>query len=127
MKIRPLLYGICLAALCFPAEAATKSKKNLTKVCSGTQKVIKLSANPSTGYLWQAEKLNSTVATVREMPYVASSDTRSGAGGYSKFKISFDKPGEVTVTLRYFRPWERFIPGKDKEKTYSYLVKECPN
>ena len=127
MKIRSLLYGICLAALCFQAEAATGSKKGVTKVCAGTQKIFKLPANPSTGYLWQAKNSNPSVATVSEMPYVSASDSRAGASGYSKFKIFFNEPGEVTIKLRYFRPWEHFNAGKDKEKKYSYLVKECPN
>lgn len=129
MKVFPFILSGVLIFSSFDAFAFTfpKKKDKPVSVCVGGKKTISLKANPASGYLWQTS-LNSEqkeFVKIYEQPYEIPTDSRLGGQGKSVFDLSFIKQGNVSVTFRYFRPWEQFNPEKDIEKTFSYKIKEC--
>ncbi|MBU0686462.1 MAG: protease inhibitor I42 family protein [Candidatus Margulisbacteria bacterium] len=67
---------------------------------------VTLPANPTTGYGWYFNKLDTEAFKVVESGYNSESDSRVGAGGNSWWKIKTLAKGEKTLSLLYYRSWE---------------------
>lgn len=81
------------------------------RLSSGDLVVVQLDANPSTGYSWQPQKLNSQVlAQVNGpefTPYSSLKNSpRVGSGGWVTFKYRALGPGSSPIQLDYLRVWE---------------------
>jgi len=101
-----------------PSPSPTAKVNVYTATASGTtvpaavgdRITIKLDENPSTGYQWDL-KLSAGLKLVMGTFFGPSfspspSPAIVGAGGVHTWLIEVEKPGVLTVTGAYFRPWE---------------------
>lgn len=102
-------------------------KDDTIRVAANTAFVIKLSANPTTGYTWEPT-MEDTVRTLIaieasrfEMPQ--SNQMLVGAPGVQIWQCRALSKGQATLTFRYIRPWEEKAQQKAaQEKTYTLIV-----
>ncbi len=113
MKILRCLAVFLLAGLtaCGPQPADLTEADNGSRVRlgQGEELVITLESNPTTGYSWHVIETNPEVLKqVGEIEYEQSpgSDGLVGAGGTEMIRFEAVAPGEVTLTLGYYRSWE---------------------
>ena len=69
--------------------------------------VVKLDANPTTGYEWTFQIDGSAV------PASDGAQPKTGEGGVHTFNFKADGSGEATLTFTYARSWE----ASDSDKT----------
>lgn len=72
--------------------------------------IIKLKANPTTGYSWITENYNKQLLTLVSYQYEPPSSKLIGAGGVAvwTFKVTsqgLQKPMATKISLLYARPW----------------------
>ncbi len=80
---------------------------------NGSQVVVCLTANPSTGYSWEVGIRGDSVklsGSYFEQKKTQSQVALAGAGGLEYFTLTAVKPGDATVTLTYQRSWETDPP-----------------
>ncbi len=70
---------------------------------------VVLAGNPTTGYSWQTDGLDTAVLTTGEPAYESDSELM-GAGGSFAFTITAVASGETQLRLVYLRPWEQAEP-----------------
>jgi inhibitor of cysteine peptidase len=71
---------------------------------------IKLASNPTTGYSWGQPEGIAHLQLLSTQPAQDSSD-RVGAPGFQIFSFKATEAGESTLTLNYFRPFEKNTPS----------------
>lgn len=72
---------------------------------------ISLNSNPTTGYQWTIEKIDSSyLYQLGESEYFSES-TLMGGGGIETYKFKTLKEGETELLLLYRRSWEDEIPA----------------
>ena len=115
-----LLLAFALAG--FFAEDTDKPKvKQLTvadhgktvKIDSGKSFDLVLEGNPSTGFQWQAAKIEGdSVMQVGKPDYTQKKhpERMVGVGGTYVFHFKVVKPGKTKIKLNYLRPWEKTTP-----------------
>lgn len=112
-----------LATACSPAKPITltaSDKGSQVSMKVGDQIVITLEGNPSTGYTWEAQSLDTTIfEQVGEATFVSSDPGLVGAGGSLTLTFKAVKAGTASLTLVYHRPWETGIAPMD---TFSVSV-----
>jgi predicted secreted protein len=115
---------LILATACSgPQYAVLTSAENGKKVVvrSGGQIIIRLDANPSTGYTWEAKGLDTTLfQQVGDAVFASSNPGLVGSSGNLVLSFQALKPGTSTLTLVYHRPWET---GVDPVNTFSVTVR----
>jgi len=88
---------------------AEKSMSVIAK-CSGGAFVVKLPANPTTGYQWAAPEFDTTQFQLKSQRYVAPKTRSMGAGGNTLFTFQSLKggacPKNAVMLFRYVRPWD---------------------
>jgi inhibitor of cysteine peptidase len=100
------------------------NEKTVT-VTKGQSLLVKLSANPTTGYKWSVSSTDRTFGYPAYDRYLAaSSNGPVGSGGIQRFTWKTNSPlnmvGSHTVKLEYKRPWEMNIAPA---KTFTFTVK----
>ncbi len=116
-------FTIIPATACSPAKpvnlTATDNGSQIS-LKEGGQVVITLDGNPSTGYTWEAQALDTTIfKQVGEATFVSSDPGLVGAGGSLTLTFSVLKAGTAPLTLVYHRPWEA---GVDPVDTFSVTI-----
>jgi inhibitor of cysteine peptidase len=81
----------------------TEGKDNTLKV--GDSCSVTLEGNPTTGYTWQCEIGDDRIVSLTNESSTPDS-ALIGAGSTFHWTFKALKPGETTVTFRYYRPWE---------------------
>lgn len=76
----------------------------------GTQLVVRLSANPSTGYGWVATVSDPSVLTRSGDPVFKPSSGALGADGVYTLRYLAGKSGRSELKLDYLRSWETAAP-----------------
>ncbi|HBF33101.1 TPA: hypothetical protein DDW35_00920 [Candidatus Sumerlaeota bacterium] len=135
-----LIALVCAALLAFSApclatagekKEAKSQVKQLTEsdadttvtIVVGTSFDITLKGNPTTGYGWQVEKIDSSAVTQKgESEYASEPNSagRVGAGGTMTFHFEVKESAKTVVQLVYMRPWEK---GKVKPiKTFTVTI-----
>lgn len=77
------------------------------EVEKGSDFIIVLESNPTTGYQWQlAAAPDSNVISLAKTEFVEPDTKNLGAPGHEKWTFSADGVGETTISLTYIRPWE---------------------
>jgi predicted secreted protein len=72
----------------------------------GDEIAISLEGNPTTGYTWNVlQPQNADILAFDDREYEAESDL-AGAPGTEELTFEAVAPGEATIELGYFRPWE---------------------
>lgn len=73
----------------------------------GSQLVITLPGNPSTGYNWEVKTIDAAiVGQVGEPQFVSDNTELVGAGGQLSLTFEALKAGSTTIELVYHRAWE---------------------
>jgi inhibitor of cysteine peptidase len=115
---RPFLACLALALLfaCAhrPAEIVlTEADDGRTiTIREGATLLIRLAANPTTGYRWTLARTPSrlTLAGDDALFEPASEPPRLGAGGHQLFRFTATAPGRETLELIHARSWEEAPP-----------------
>ena len=72
---------------------------------------ITLDGNPTTGFVWTVEDdPEGRVSITETYQTEPGKEMMSGAGGTYTYRIVGEKPGNVTLTFTYARPWESVQP-----------------
>jgi inhibitor of cysteine peptidase len=72
----------------------------------GEEIVIRIDSNITTGYEWEVAEVNQTVLTYLGSEYEAPDTSLVGAGGTQVLRFEAAAPGESTIALKYWRPFE---------------------
>ncbi len=120
-KLLSLCLGLLLAGC-----ATAQSTRILTQqdsgcavaVSVGTIIVVRLPANPTTGYDWKPVSVTAPVLTLIGLSYAAPRGV-VGAGGTDTFRFRATKTGQQRLQLNYARPWETGVPPV---QTVSFMV-----
>lgn len=88
----------------------------------GEELKIVLRGNPSTGYLWELDRLDRTVLILRGEASFVPDSSLTGAGGRFIFRLIAGAAGSTKIRLVYRRPWETGIqPLYDFQVTVTVL------
>jgi len=69
--------------------------------------VVTLAGNPTTGYTWEAQDLDSgMLQQIGSTEFKSGNSGLVGAGGNLTLTFKALKPGTTNLTLIYHRPWE---------------------
>jgi len=89
--------------------SAADEGKQVT-IRSGELLVISLDGNPTTGYTWETQDLDTSLfRQVGEVKFDSSNPGLLGSGGVQTLTLAALKPGTTTLTLVYHRPWEKGV------------------
>ncbi|HUT59766.1 MAG TPA: protease inhibitor I42 family protein [Phycisphaerae bacterium] len=105
-----------------PLVVTQDSSGKTVTLTTGQKLIIRLKANPSTGYSWTGPTIGGK-AVMQEGRVRLSQDPaaagRLGAGGAAELTLKAISPGKATVKLEYRRPWEKDKPAA---RTFSLTV-----
>ncbi len=99
-----------------------KDKEPKVELAKGDKLLVKLPANPTTGFTWLVAKGESDTLRSKEKPvYEAANKDKKviGGGGTQTFTFEAGQIGEVEIVLNYQRPFEK---DKEPAKTYKFKV-----
>ena len=122
--------GACSAAMGSPKQTTIgvgydefSQGKKISKqisIAEGTELVVDLAANPSTGFSWtQAAIATPAVLSQVDSKYVAPETAALGATGRQALTFKGSTKGTTTVRMDYSRPWEG---GEKAEWTFALTV-----
>jgi inhibitor of cysteine peptidase len=111
-----------LASFCFAAETNQPQPATM-QIHKGEIFTITLRANSTTGYQWQFTKpLDETMLQLVNSEYIPYKTKRIGADGKQLWTFKALKAGEVIISLRYIRLWEKdAVP--QKEASFKIVIK----
>lgn len=117
-KQLPLQLPLILLLLLLLSSCASIKPDRTYNISRGDEFVIKLKANPSTGYQWKIkEGLPDTGLSLMKESYEPEPNPtdkpRLGAGGTKSWRFRAEKKGETILTFVYQRPGEK-DPGQIK-------------
>jgi inhibitor of cysteine peptidase len=97
-----------------PAVVVTERDNGHAIVLRPDQRLeIRLPANATTGYSWQAAGLRGpALAETAKPQYLAPSSNLAGAGGVQTFSYTARTPGSERLSFSYQRPWEKVQPSR---------------
>lgn len=102
-------------------------KDDTIRVQANTAFIIKLVANPTTGYSWEPTIEDSARALIAiegsRFEMSQNNQMLVGAPGVQVWQCRALNKGQTTLTFRYIRPWEEKAQQKAaQEKTYTLIV-----
>jgi predicted secreted protein len=108
-----------------PMEPGSSGAVNVTEaetgqdftLIQGDTLVVRVPANPTTGYDWRAVNWNEVMMPAPDSPQYASNSELTGAGGVYTFRFLAEQAGEATVQVGEFAPG-----AEDPDKTLDYNV-----
>jgi predicted secreted protein len=94
-------------------------------IAPGERIVVRLGANPTTGYRWSlltsgSNSLSSLAAA--EYTQAAGADGKTGAGGTESWYFQANRSGQQELRFEYRRPWEQYVPAA-KSANYTIRVR----
>ena len=89
------------------------------EVRKGQAVLVKLEANPGTGYSWEAVDLDGSLLRPVGEPEFSSQSDLLGATGVQVSRFEAAAQGTTTLKLVYHRSWEKDVPP---EKTFVVQV-----
>ncbi len=112
-----LLFGIASILL----TACSGTKVRITESDNGQTIDLKqgdtlslsIDGNPTTGYQWEVEEVDSSILALKGDPKFISSSSSVGAGGNYIFNFTATAPGTTNLKLIYYRSFEKDIPPID--------------
>ncbi len=117
--MKPRLWMLALAGLVWlgacgstPHEVVLTESDNGSAITlkAGQVLVVRLAANPTTGYAWNLSAVDEAVLRpAGEAGYTPepASQERLGAGGTAEWRFVAAGSGATTLKLVYARPWEK--------------------
>jgi inhibitor of cysteine peptidase len=85
---------------------------------AGDTLVVRLSENPTAGYRWSFDSLDTQMASAEEDEYVRKSDA-VGSGGEAQWTVKAKKPGTTEVKLKL---WRHFEGDRSVQKRFSFIM-----
>ena len=125
MKKRTLVLCVLCAAVAVLCLAGCQSqKKENSDIVFDMDKdtvTVTLEENASTGHTWAYSLEPQDVLKFESDDFISANtdDKTVGVGGLHTFVFKAQKPGEVTMTLKYARAWE----DTEADKTLTYQLK----
>jgi inhibitor of cysteine peptidase len=99
-----LLLSGCTLGSSVSTLRLTASDANKTfQIQPGTQVVITLDANPTTGYDWDIDQTNSAILDFQGKVFQATVNGPPGSGGTDTFTFKALAAGTVNLRLKYWR------------------------
>jgi inhibitor of cysteine peptidase len=87
--------------------ALTEADKGRTiDVPQGTEVLIRLKENPTTGYRWAIDQNDDKVLPLQSSDFSRTPGGGVGAGGGRIFTFIAGQPGTVHLQLKHWREWE---------------------
>jgi inhibitor of cysteine peptidase len=99
-----------------------KDKDAKVELAKGDKLLVKLPANPTTGFTWVVASGESDTLRAKGKPAYEAADKDKkvvGGGGTQTFTFDAGSAGEVEIVLHYKRPFEK---DKEPAKTYKFKV-----
>lgn len=81
-------------------------KGKTTDVPQGTEVLIRLKENPSTGYRWTFDQNDDTVLPLQTSNFSSTPGAAVGASGTRIFTFTAGQPGTVHLQLKLWREWQ---------------------
>ena len=95
-----------------PVELSVDNDGQTITLQSGQELQVKLAGNPTTGYAWEVSEMDAAVLRITgEGEYVPAGEAL-GSGGEFVFNFQAAAPGETSLTLIYYRSFEKDVPPK---------------
>jgi len=79
--------------------------------------LIRLEENPSTGYRWEIDEVDTSVLDPTDTDYSMSGEAGIGGGGERTFAFTARSSGTTTVRLQLRQEWDPENPSDDFEAT----------
>jgi len=96
-------------------------EQNKVTVKAGTEFILKIISNHSTGYKWFEEApIDSSILQLKLVDYQITDKNSDGGGGYEYWHFKALKTGETEVRLKYVQSWEN-LPA-DKMVNFKIIV-----
>jgi len=123
MKI--LLQGTLIILILTAASCSTVKPDRTYNISRGEEFVVRLKANPSTGYQWNIQEgLKDSGLSLIEESYEPKPNPTDkpllGAGGIKSWRFRAERKGKNTLTFVYQRPGEK---KSEQTKHFRVLVK----
>ena len=84
----------------------TEADKGKTiDVPQGTEVLIRLKENPTTGYRWAIDQNDDTVLPLQSSNFSSTPGAAVGAGGTRIFTFTAKQPGTAHLQLKLWREW----------------------
>ena len=124
LSIAALLVGLSLLAGCQSAASKVLSLTEAdhgraVRAEKGEAIQIVLEGNPTTGFTWMVDDLDTKVVVSTGAPTFAPSSNALGAGGKYTFNFVALARGQTNMRVIYIRPSER---GLAPEKTFAIMI-----
>ena len=68
--------------------------------------IVRLTENPTTGYSWAIDRINSEIVSPVASDYAADSHSGIGGGGRRVLAFKAVKAGSSPISLKLWRKWE---------------------
>jgi inhibitor of cysteine peptidase len=119
--------GLALLTLTVAASATDEKTVTITdkdkdakvELAKGDKLLVKLPANPSTGFTWMVAKEDDKLKSAGKPDYEPADKDKKvvGGGGTQTFTFTAKAAGEVEVEMQYKRPFEK---DKEPAKTFKF-------
>ena len=120
-SVRKLFLLVFLAVVCFSqaAQAATKVITNADKggevhLNVGDTLEVRLSANPTTGYMWYIEKESTPLMKLVHQTQIDATEPGVGRPVVQVFTFEPRRSGDGALRLHYVRSWEKPTPNDER-------------
>lgn len=104
-----IIFSICITVTLYCSNAMKSISKHdqgsVITVALGTDLLIEMEANPSTGFGWETVHIDSSKILFKNISFIAS-DSLPGSGGMEYLIFKTVQKGESLLKLAYLRPWE---------------------
>ena len=110
---------------CAPRDAdglsglTLKDDGRKVEIRKGQVLAVDLEGNPTTGYTWEAQDLDTGIIQQQGNPAYQSRSDLIGSPGVQKFTFKAVGAGKTTLKMIYHRPWEK---GKEPLKVFSVSI-----
>lgn len=105
-----------------PAQITVDMSANGSAVTmeQGQELVVRLESNPTTGYGWTVQNVDTAVLQqVGDIEYEPADTGLVGSGGWESCRFQALSSGETTLQMIYHRSWEENV---DPEQTFTLTV-----
>ena len=91
------------------------------KVKAGQIFAVRMESNPTTGYGWQLSKdLDNKIILVTNA-FIPPNSRLCGAGGHEMWTFKAVGEGQMEISMKYVRPWEKDQPARTN--VFAVIVK----
>ena len=90
-----------------PIQLNENANDTVVNVLTDQKIIISLKGNPTTGFVWSLQDINSDVIRLISEDFISDSDNsqRVGVGGKYVFEFIAEKQGNTNLEFIYKRPW----------------------